>query len=204
MILDKKYWLLYIFTALLINFSALAQEVGIKAKKEKWYKPDHIKLQYAGGIGFLSPAIGISFAKEKIQSDLFVGYVPKGVGGLNIWMITLKNTYFPFTIKPLRSDITIYPLSIGGYINYTIGDQYETFYPDYYPDGYYWWDSALRLGIFLGGKISKPLNNFPFNRASIYYEVGTNDLYLVSYFENLKYFKPYDILNIAIGVEMSF
>lgn len=172
--------------------------------KRKWHEAAHVKLQFAGSIGFISPAVGVSWAKDKIESDLFFGYLPKKVGGEHIVMLTLKNTYTPFSIEPKNSKLTIYPLSIGGFLNYTFGNQYETFWPDYYPTGYYWWDSAIRLGFFLGGSVAIPVKNKSFDSISGYYELGTNDLYLISYVQNLKYFEPYDILNLAIGVKIAF
>lgn len=172
--------------------------------KKHWTDRLYLKVQYAGAIGFISPGIGFSHARNKIETDLFPGFLPKGIGGEDIVMLTLKNTYFPFKKELKRSDLIIYPISIGGYLNYTFGNQYETFWPDYYPQGYYWWDSSLRLGFFLGGKIAKPLADNPFKEVSAYYEVGFNDLYLISYVQNTKYLKPYDILNLALGVKFAF
>lgn len=66
-------------------------------------KPDHIKLQYAGNIGVISTGIGYSFFNNKIQSDLFYGYIPEFIGGANIHTISNKNTFkliqFPFINK---------------------------------------------------------------------------------------------------------
>lgn len=205
----KKYFLPFLILLLSLTAGAVhAQEDMFEEEEkenvEKWYRPDHVKLQFAGAIGFISPGIGIAYAKDKIETDLFFGYLPKQIGGEHIIMLTLKNTYIPFSLHPKHSQLTIHPLTIGGFFNYTFGNQYETFWPDHYPQGYYWWDSAIRLGIFLGGDVDIPIKNNTFNSVSAYYELGTNDLYLISYFQNLKYFKPYDILNLAIGVKMSF
>ena len=171
---------------------------------EKWYKPDHIKLQYAGSIGFISPGVGIAYAKDKMETDFYFGYLPKKIGGDHLIMLTLKNTYYPFSIKPKNRDFVIYPFSIGGFFNYTFGSEYTTSWPSYYEDGYYWWDSAIRLGFFIGGKITKPVSNLPFQSISSYYEIGSNDLYFISYIQNIKYFKPYEIFNLAIGIKMTF
>lgn len=180
------------------------QQNAAQNEDRKWYEPAHVKVQFAGGIGFISPGFGFSYAKNKMETDLFFGYLPKQIGGEHIVMLTLKNTFIPFTIKPENSRLTIHPLTIGGFFNYTFGNQYETFWPDHYPTGYYWWDSAIRLGFFLGGNVRIPVKNNVFDAVSAYYELGSNDLYLISYIQNINYFKPYDILNLAIGVKMAF
>lgn len=204
---ERKKISLFILLFLMMAPDLLyAQEESEVAQKSdrKWYELAHVKLQFAGSIGFISPGVGISYARDKMETDLFFGYLPKPIGGEHIVMLTLKNTFTPFSIEPKNSRLTIYPLSIGGFFNYTFGNQYETFWPDHYPSGYYWWDSAMRLGFFLGGSVAIPVNKNAFDTISFYYELGSNDLYLISYLQNLKYFEPYDILNLAIGVKMAF
>ena len=204
---SHNFWLSLLIFILYANFSfGQTDTTALVNQKEKKHLKDylHFKLQFAGGIGFISPGVGLAYAKRKIETDLFAGFIPKGIGGEQIEMLTLKNTYFPYKIILERQDIILYPITIGGFINYSFGSQYETFWPDYYPNGYYWWDSALRLGFFLGGKISKPLSDNPLKEISVYYELGSNDLYFVSYVQNLKYFEPYEILNLAIGVKFVF
>ena len=202
----RRFLLIMLLGLLMTPVSVFAQEEPEQEQpeKKKWYEATHVKLQFAGSIGFLSPGVGTTWAREKIETDLFFGYLPKQIGGEHIVMLTLKNTYTPFSIKPQTSKLVIYPFSIGGYINYTFGNQYETFWPDHYPSGYYWWDSAIRFGFFIGGNVAKPLKSKAFDAISVYYELGTNDLYLVSYAQNLKFFEPYDILNLALGVKMFF
>ena len=151
-----------------------------------WKNNVHFKLQYAGGIGFISPGIGISHSQQKIETDLFFGYVPKWLAGDDIVMLTFKNTYFPFKKELHQLGLTIYPISTGIFLNYTFGSQFDSFWSDKYPKGYYWWDSSVRWGFFLGGKVSKSLKN-SLKRVSLYYEVGFNDLYFLSYVQNTGY-----------------
>lgn len=204
---EKSVWVL-IATLLLSVYDRSAaqgneQEADLETVTEKWYKIDHLKLQYAGAIGFISPGVGIAYAKDKMETDLYFGYVPKSVGGDHLFMLTLKNTYSPFTIKPRNRDLVIHPFSIGGFFNYSFGSEFSTSWPDHYPKGYYWWDSAIRLGFFLGGKVTKPVLGLPFRSLSAYYELGSNDLYFISYVQNFRYFKPYEILNLAIGIKVA-
>lgn len=203
----RNFWPLLLFFILCANVSfGQTDSTTLVNQKEKKHLKDylHFKLQFAGGIGFISPGVGVAYAKRKIETDIFAGFIPKGIGGEQIEMVTLKNTYFPYKVKLEKYDVTLYPISIGGFVSYSFGSQYETVWPDYYPDGYYWWDSSLRLGFFLGGKVSKPLTDHPLKEISVYYELGSNDLYFISYVQNIKYFEPYEILNLAIGVKVIF
>ena len=200
----RKNTLLFFICFLFRSVSTVAQTDTLTSEDEKWYK-FHSKLQFAGSIGFVSAGAGFTFNRDHIESDLMAGYVPKAIGGEYIVTLTIKNTFYLLNIASEKLDVKIYPLGIGGFFNYTFGNQYETFYPDYYPDGYYWWDSAIRLGFFLGGKVTRQLpKELSPTAVSAYYELGSNDLYLVSYLQNTKYLKPYDILNLAIGLKVTF
>lgn len=203
---NRSLWILVATLILSVYNRSIAQEENQHSDSatvdEKWYKIDHFKLQYAGAIGFISPSVGIAYAKNRLETDFYFGYVPKSVGGDHLIMLTLKNTYSPFTIRPKSNDLVIYPFSIGGFFKYSFGSEFTTSWPDHYPKGYYWWDSAIRLGFFIGGKVTKPVSGLPFRSLSAYYELGSNDLYFISYVQNFRYFKPYEILNLAIGIKV--
>lgn len=175
----------------------------INTEDRHWKEQVHFKLQYAGGIGFISPGVGIAHSQQKVETDLFFGYAPKWLAGDDIFMLTFKNTYFPFKKELDQLGMTIYPLSAGIFLNYTFGSQFGNFWSDKYPKGYYWWDSSIRWGFFLGGKVSKSLDN-GLKKVSLYYEVGFNDLYFVSYIQNTEYLGLHDILNLALGLKFKF
>ena len=46
--------------------------------------PHYAKLQFAGGIGFLSAGIGYQSKNKRLQYDLMYGYVPESLGGVEI------------------------------------------------------------------------------------------------------------------------
>lgn len=197
--------LLLIFPVSLFGQFVSDRYEDIQEDNSHWKDRIYFKLQYAGGIGFISPGIGISHSKQKIETDIFPGYAPKGVAGADIVMLTLKNTYFPIQKELNRLDIAIYPISMGILLNYTFGSQYKILWSDQYPKGYYWWDSSVRWGFFLGGKVSKLLDgDISLKKISAYYELGFNDLYFVSYLQNTGYLGLHDILNLALGLKFEF
>lgn len=167
----------------------------------KWYTPDHTKLQFAGNIGFLSMGIGYLHGKEKLETDIMLGFVPKSIGGDHIISLTGKLTYFPWQIH-MNENFTLYPLSVGPYLSYSFGSQFDTLLPNEYPPGYYWWATSLRLGAFAGGKLQWRL---PGNdrHLAFYYEIGTYDLELISYIQNTEYLQIEDIFSMALGVKLS-
>lgn len=199
--------LLFILT-FLMHISLFGHDIAQSTKVEKpeahWKDKVHFKLQYAGGIGFISPGIGISHSQQKIETDVFLGYAPKWLAGDDIVMLTFKNTFFPLKKELPQLDLTIHPISAGIFLNYTFGSQFSNFWTDKYPKGYYWWDSSIRWGLFIGGKLSKPLENSNIKKISAYYEMGFNDLYFVSYVRNTGYLGLYDILNLALGLKFKF
>lgn len=189
---------------LLFHFAAIAQEAGLSEKSGKWYFPDHIKLQFAGNIGFMSGGPGYISRNRTLETDLMFGYLPQKFGGDALVSITSKISYSPWRI-PLRNTFNIVPFSLGFYMSYTFGPQFDTKWPSYYPEGYYWWATAIRPGAFIGGKAGKDLQLFKRKRAmELYYELGTYDLLLISYVQNTGYLKFGDILNLAFGVKMGF
>lgn len=118
----KKTGLLII--SLLTYFISISQE----KKKGDNILPDHIKLQFAGGIGAFSVGIGYGSRSTKLEGDFIYGYVPKKVGGITIHTISSKITWFPLKKIELKS-FAVKPLSFGLLVNYTFGKQYFLFSP---------------------------------------------------------------------------
>ena len=161
----------------------------------------HVKAQFAGGIGFLSVGVGRSFFQDKLETDLFLGYLPESIGGDRITTAAIKATYVP--VKPIRfKTVDWQPLRTGVQISYTFGDEYFAFEPhDKYPKSYYGFSTALHGSILLGGQVDfvrvNRLHNF-----SAYYEFGSSVEYIISYIQNPKYLGPGKIFNLALGVRM--
>jgi hypothetical protein len=162
----------------------------------KWYIPDSFVLQYAGSIGFLSAGGGYDIFHKKASVDILFGYLPGTIGGHDLQTLTLKFTASPWKIRAGKAT-TIYPFSTGTYFTYTMGGRYSSDLPSWYPDGYYWWSEAVRANIFIGGKVRHKVRDSVWEG---YYEIGTNELKLVSYAQNTGYLTVWDILHAGVGV----
>ncbi|WP_266206146.1 hypothetical protein [Pontibacter kalidii] len=162
----------------------------------------HIKAQFAGDLGLVSLGVGKEFLNNKLDADVFVGYLPQSFGGEQLVTAALKVAYVPFKAVKLEA-LDWHPLRTGLQLGYTFGDEYFAFEPrDKYPKGYYGFSTALHLYYFLGGEVAfariKRLENF-----GLYYEAGALGEYLVSYIKNPGYLSPGKIFHLALGVRLS-
>ncbi|PKV67092.1 hypothetical protein [Pontibacter ramchanderi] len=178
---------------LLSPFTSLGQD--------STFSPYHAKVQYAGSIGFVSAGIGRSFFHEKLETDLFVGYLPEQIGGDHIWTTALKATAVPFKTIPVGS-LDWQPLRTGLQLSYTFGEQYFIVEPrEKYEKGYYGFPTALHLYLHLGGQVDFARVG-ELQRFAVYYEVNTSAEYLISYIQNPKYLGLGKIFNLALGVRV--
>ena len=163
--------------------------------------PYHIKAQFAGGIGFLSVGVGRTFLKDKLETDLFLGYLPESIGGDRIITSAIKATYVP--VKPVKiKTLDWQPLRVGAQVSYTFGSEYFAREPDdKYVKGYYGFSTALHGSLLLGGQVDLARVN-KLNKFAAYYEFGSSLEYLISYMQNPNYLSPGKIFNLALGVRM--
>jgi hypothetical protein len=166
--------------------------------------PDFVGVQYAGSIGYMSIHTGYNFFKDKTALSFHYGYVPEVKGG-ELHISAIKFEYKPFNIK-LGNKLVLQPLNPVVFLSYTFGKNFGlSFDRDQYAKGYYFWSPALRehLGLsselkILGDKSSK------IKSISIYTEANTNDLYMISWFENRTTTPIYEIFHLGFGVRMNF
>jgi len=192
------------FISIWMLVAALNCQAQDSSEHRHFLLPDHVPLQYAGNIGFLSTGIGYSIFKDKIELDFMYGYVPVEFGGpLN--SITFKSTWIPW--KPvILGDYAIDIFTIGGYLNYTLGDKYFFIAStmDRYPSRYYDYSSALRVGGFVGGRVHLNLNASTIKRIAFYYEAGTYDLALHNYIFNISKSGFTGLFSLAFGLKFYF
>jgi len=187
-----------LFFLLITTGKISAQKKGFKIKP-----PDHIEVQYAGGIGFISIGAGYSTKNQKLEGDLYYGYLPKSVGGISIHSISGKVTWIP--IHPvIIKKYQLEPLMAGLIVNYSFGKQYYSFDPPYYPYRYYSFPTAIHSALFLGSRID---HNFPTNtfvrQLSLYYEILSFDREIISLVSNPKSLQVTDIVTLALGIRVS-
>lgn len=177
-------------------------------KAQKFLIPETAMVQRAGSIGYNSFGAGYNlFRKNTGSLDLTWGYVPKSKGGRQD-IFAAKFAYRPFNIK-IKDLVVIHPLNPGVFISHHPGGKFHTtFNKNQYPEGYYWWSSAVRIHVSLSTeiKINMPqsMSSTGIEQVSLYTELNTNELYAVSWFKNRDYLPFQDILKLGIGVKAYF
>jgi len=179
----------------------IIQTVSLSAKD---YYPDHSSIQYAGNIGFISVGGGYDFFNEKLGLELFYGYAPKSVAGLDIHSMTFKVNYSPWHIN-INEKIELRPFNIGIGLTYNFGDNYFINQSSHYPDNYYK-SNAIYFTPYLGLSILYK-NSLKLRAIEFYTELGTVDKYLRDYLNSA--FEEYyvdleDIINISFGFRVYF
>jgi hypothetical protein len=198
----RAHYLIFV-CAYLASLSGIAQEKG-RENIKKWWVPDYTKIQFAGAIGFLSAGTGYINKTGKSETELMVGFLPKSIGGDHLISATLKTNRIPWKTE-LNENWTLLPFQFGGYLSYTFGSEFNTFLPDRYPSGYYWWSSSLRIGMFFGSRFRyRPDTDNPFKSIDFYYEVGTYDLKFLSYVQNVESLTFLDVVNLSFGIRLEF
>lgn len=188
----------------LVILSLLVGSLVAEAKdtsRRRGLLPDHVKVQYAGGIGFTSLGLGYQSRNDKVEGDFYYGYVPKSVGGVYIHAVSSKLTWHLLK-KVEGKSLELRPLSAGVLVSYTFGKQYFLFSPENYPYSYYDFPTALHGGVFIGGRLDKPLRSG--RKVGLYYELGSNDREITSYLNNRSSLRITDILNLALGIKATF
>ncbi|MBT1706076.1 hypothetical protein [Chryseosolibacter indicus] len=197
----RLYCIILLFAFTYIKGFAQEKEPHIP----RWYVPDFAAVQYAGSIGFFSIGAGYDLFKEKANVDLLFGYVPPAYAGDGaIRTMTLKFTGEVIRLQPNPTTL-IHPLTIGTYFNYTFGHEYSSDLPAWYPNGYYWWSEAVRVNVFIGGNVRFITNRLQQgSKVTAYYEIGTNEIKLASYTQNVHALNIWSILHAGIGVRYHF
>lgn len=173
-----------------------------RAAPEPWYVPDHVKLQLAGQIGFLSPGLGVDLASGKLHLDLFLGWVPESVGGKDILSVTGKLGYAPWRLR-VAPRWHVVPLTAAVQATYTFGSQYFVEAPEHYPSGYYEMPTALDLGVSLGGAVLRQQRGSD-REVGVYYEIVALGKMLMLWRENPDVLDASDVLSMALGAMLRF
>ena len=196
MVLKPSNYFFKIISALmvfiLLKEPLQAQQNGIKRKL-----PDQVNLQDACGIGLVSIGAGYSNKKDKLEGEVYYGYLPRSIGGVSIHSLSAKFIWIPFHLS-IKNKYKAEPLTTGILVNYNFGKQYFGFDPEHYPYKYYSFPTAINTAIFIGSR-------FGFNKSgklSVYYEVLSFDREILSLLKNTKSLDVLDILNLSFGVRI--
>ena len=196
-----KLGLLLAFAFFLNQPKSIAQKNAPKdTSKYSMLIPDYMKLQYAGGIGFMSAGVGYTFFKDRLDVTMFYGYVPKTFGITDLQSISLQLTVKLLKYK-IYDNIEILPLNFGWYAHHTFGSEFWITLPDKYSKGYYWWSPGRNAGIFVGGELKTKLlaSGSPASGTAFYFRVGSRGLYIASKAGNST-IPLSDIIELGFGV----
>jgi hypothetical protein len=186
----------------------LIVSINLNAQKLKFLIPDAVLAQYAGSIGFINAGISYNLFKNKKGSlDLLYGYIPENKGGA-FSTVSTKFNYRPFVIKSGKN-LIFYPINPGAFISYTVNKDFDlTWDRGQYPKGYYYWSEALRFHLAFSSevKIKTPalFKNEQLKSVSLYYEINTNDVYLINYVQNKRYLDITGIFKAGLGIRANF
>lgn len=178
------------------------------ASAQRFLIPETALVQHAGSIGFLSAGIGYNLFPDNNGSlDITYGLVPKSKGGRQD-ILAAKFAYRPFNIG-LGKFGTLDIANPGMFVSYHPGGKFHTtFDKDQYPDGYYWWSSAIRIHLSASTElkinIPKRFAGTGIEKLSLYGEFNTNDLYAVSWFKNREHLAFPDIFKLGLGMKVYF
>ena len=201
--MNSKVLLIIAFTMFAGISASFAQEKkSIDSTRFGIFVPDYVKLQYAGGIGFMSAGLGYTFVDHRIDVSFFYGYVPTWFTVDDLHSVSLQFTAKLIRIKT-KNNIEILPLNIGWYLHHTFGNEYWVKLPDNYPNDYYWWSPGRNAGVFLGGEIKTKLlaNKTPASGMAFYVRIGTRGLYLSSKIGNSS-IPISDIVELGFGIAL--
>ena len=190
-----------------------AYEKHVQRMTSKWASliPTHMVIQNAGNMGIVSAGLGWSYGKRhQWECDLMLGYIPMHDSNRGKLTSTIKGNYMPWNIclNPngdwnKKGRWNFEPLSASLYINTVYGHEFWRSQPGRYPDKYYdFMSTKFRLNAAIGQRLTYVIPQSKrqhHNRVTLFYEVGTCDLYVRSMFQTSIPLK--DILGLSIGAK---
>jgi len=177
----------------------------INTQAQEFLIPKTALVQHAGSIGYFSAGVGYNLFRNNNGSlDIVWGFVPKSKGGSQ-HIYSSKFAYRPLNFK-IRDLGTIHALNPGLFIAYYSKDAFHN--KAEYPKGYYWWPSAFRLHLSLSNELKfhtpESLSASGIKYFSLYSELNTNDLYMVSWAINREQMPLKKIIKLGFGIKAYF
>lgn len=164
--------------------------------------PTHVKVQYAGGMGFMSFGCGWDYGRKcRWETDILVGFLPKAYSDKFHMTFTIKQNYIPWSIR-CCDRFAVEPFSCGIYLNFISGENFWVREPDRYPgDHYYGFTSRSRIHLYAGQRFTYYLKKDGLLRnITLFYELSANDLNIIAKCGN-KSLKISDIVYFSAGIK---
>lgn len=174
--------------------------------RSTWHRliPNQFTTQFAGSIGVVSFGAGWHYGKkDNWETDLLLGVVPRFNSPNCNLTFTLKERYVPWQFDAGTS-WKLAPLTTGIFLSSIFGEDFWKSEPSRYPKRYYGFSTQIRANLFVGQRATFriPAERRQFCRSiSLYYELSTCDLYLISAIQN-RHIRMKDILSLAIGLRL--
>ncbi|MGC3996417.1 MAG: hypothetical protein QM767_02335 [Anaeromyxobacter sp.] len=162
--------------------------------------PDRAKLQVAGQLGLVAPGVGYAFARDRLETDLLVGWVPESIAGQDLYLFTGKLTWLPWRVH-LGERWLLRPFTAAVALTYTLGG--EGFWlrlPDRYERGYYELPTALRATFGLGATLSHRSRSG--RELGLYAELVAGEIPLAYWISN-SVVRAEDVFSLALGLRCS-
>lgn len=169
------------------------------AQERKWIGT----VQYAGSTGYISVGGGITNKSNKLFHELLIGYVPENVGG-NLTKLTYRISWYPYEVN-IGSKYKWQPLNPAFFLSYNAGRDF-TLTPSHqkYHDDYYWWSNGLRKHIGFNTSFIIQPDECKQRRLQLYLEANTNDLYLLTYWDNVGVMGFDELWFLGLGARVLF
>jgi hypothetical protein len=186
--------------------SSLVFLISFTSRAQRKYSaiPDFVTVQYAGSIGYFSAGVGYHVFKNKARFSTHYGVVPVNKGGhLNV--VSTKFFFKPITLT-IWNRVRMNPIDIGLMGSFHFGDEFETRWPEgVHPKGYYWWHPALRAHLAMESSVTYEFKKgHRLTSVTGYIEFNTNELYFVSFIQNMETVSLWDIVKIGTGARITF
>ncbi|MCC8088156.1 MAG: hypothetical protein LIO79_02680 [Rikenellaceae bacterium] len=163
--------------------------------------PRYAKAQFAGSIGVVSFGTGWNYSKDRLETDILFGFLPKFADTRAKVTFTVKQNYLPWQVS-ISDKWYLEPLNCGLFMNALMNKNYWVSEPVKYPaGGYYRFSTKVRFHIFAGQRFTLRLNKNGMKSVTGYYEISSCDLYIISAATN-KYLKPKDYLSLSFGLKL--
>lgn len=197
-----------LLSLLMLTVSQLCHGQSTTDKPRHWahrLTPEMVTVQYAGNIGNLSFGPGWDYGRHcQWETHLLLGYLPHEVMFNDYFCLTIKQQHIPFRYD-IHDDLSLSPLVLMLAANTLFSGEFWYKEP---AEKDYNFSSRLRVHIGFGSRIdlhlpsrSSSVVNQP--RLSLYYELSTYDLALLS-FARSRTVHFADILSLGIGLQYKF
>lgn len=166
--------------------------------KFSWLKPQQLRFQYAGLIGFASVGLGYEFT-PRYSAALYYGVLSDTFGGssVRVHTVSIKSSWRLFREGLLG------PVEPRAGFSLNWGNTNNTFrrLPAHYPEKYYF-QNKLHLAPFWGAEWALPLREGKWIKGiGLYAEMSTLDAYVLEMVRT-RYVGLHDIWNLALGITL--